>query len=88
MSQMGPLSTPWSVEETEQDEAVSGRLDVVTQDSKAFIVARRWNQSKQNHRQSEQSTVGPLIYCEVSKCVRGLEGCLGTRPKLSTYMCW
>lgn len=40
MSQMGPLSTPWSVEETEQDEAVSGRLDVVRAGQQTFSVAQ------------------------------------------------
>lgn len=48
MSQMGPLSTPWSAEETEQDEAVSGRLDVVGAGRRnLFPVAQTWSQSKQ-----------------------------------------
>lgn len=40
MSQMGPLSTPWSVEETEQDEAVSGRLDELKRDKQSMLMPR------------------------------------------------
>lgn len=40
MSQMGPLSTAWSVEETEQDEAVSGRLDELEWDSQSMLMPR------------------------------------------------
>lgn len=61
MSPMGPLSTPWSVEETQQDGQVSGRLDVHTVNSE--------NQSKQPHHPFEWQPTVVWSTCVGSKAV-------------------